>query len=319
MGALTPFLQQEFSRQCPPGWRCRREVRVIPTQLEQILGYGARVDVLLERRDESRRLWIEFEVSRSDPVANHAKFATAHIFQPQTHSDSFVAMVSPHVVRGRRNLSANTIHLMRLIGMNAFHTVLLPQLSPQSIKDLNHANYDVISASNLDIDAEIERVMSVTEPVLSTPTSTIHFCGDLLEVILNVRQWNRDMQIEHARDVWGKRTIMYFVFDPVSKDFAPAKFCAYIPVYQDQRPPDYYSSGHSMTIELYTATEFRSMTLDGYRARHHLTKRLLMQEQRYTAAATISNKFNQWISRHENYISVRANEPVMLVPPSWFR
>jgi hypothetical protein len=28
-------------------------------------------------------LWIEFEVSRADPVANHAKFATAHLFQPQ--------------------------------------------------------------------------------------------------------------------------------------------------------------------------------------------------------------------------------------------
>ena len=32
-------------------------------------------DVLLERVDGSRRLWVEFEVSRADPVANHAKFA----------------------------------------------------------------------------------------------------------------------------------------------------------------------------------------------------------------------------------------------------
>jgi hypothetical protein len=30
----------------------------------------------------SRRLWIEFEISRADPVANHAKFATAQLFQP---------------------------------------------------------------------------------------------------------------------------------------------------------------------------------------------------------------------------------------------
>ena len=72
--------------------------------LEALLGYRPRVDVLLEREDGSRRLWIEFEVSRADPVANHAKFATAHLFQPQAEADSFLAMVSPHVARGRRSL-----------------------------------------------------------------------------------------------------------------------------------------------------------------------------------------------------------------------
>ena len=68
MGNLTLFLQREFMRWCPPDWACRYETPVLPHDLERILGYAPRADVLLERRDGSRRLWIEFEVSRADPV-----------------------------------------------------------------------------------------------------------------------------------------------------------------------------------------------------------------------------------------------------------
>src|SRR5436309_10664784 len=138
MGTLTTFLQQEFARKCPAGWSCHPEFRLLPPALEQFLGYAARVDVLLEKQDNSKRLWIEFEVSRADPVANHAKFATAHLFKPWEEGDTFVAMVSPHVTRGRRNLAGNTIELMRSIGMNAFQTVLLPHLHPAEVKRLNH-------------------------------------------------------------------------------------------------------------------------------------------------------------------------------------
>src|SRR5919199_6882202 len=97
MGNLTLFLQREFARWCPPDWTCHHERALLPRDLERVLGYAPRADVLLERLDGSRRLWIEFEVSRADPVANHAKFATAHLFCPQPPTDSFVAMISPHV------------------------------------------------------------------------------------------------------------------------------------------------------------------------------------------------------------------------------
>jgi hypothetical protein len=43
-------------------------------------------------------------------------------------------MVSSHVDLGRRNLAANTILLMRCVGMNAFQTVLLPQFSPRELQ-----------------------------------------------------------------------------------------------------------------------------------------------------------------------------------------
>jgi hypothetical protein len=42
------------------------------------------------------------------------------------------------VARGRRNLAANTIALMRHSGMNAFQTTLLPNIAPVEIRRLNH-------------------------------------------------------------------------------------------------------------------------------------------------------------------------------------
>jgi len=70
-----------------------------------LFGYTSRADILLTKDDGSRRLWIEFEISRADPMANHAKFATAHLFSRQLQTDCFISMVISHVVRGRRNLA----------------------------------------------------------------------------------------------------------------------------------------------------------------------------------------------------------------------
>src|SRR5438876_442574 len=134
VGALTGFLQREFARLCPAGWVVRPEQNLLPDSLANLLGYSARADVVLEKLDGSARLWIEFEVSRADPVANHAKFVTSHLFQPQLPQDRFLAMVSPHVTRGRRNLASNTIALMRLVGMKAYQTVLFPHLEPNDVQ-----------------------------------------------------------------------------------------------------------------------------------------------------------------------------------------
>jgi hypothetical protein len=98
MGYLTAFLQAEFARQLPQGWSCRSEVQVLPKELVNVLGYSSRVDVLLEREQDSKKLWIEFEVSRADPVANHAKFATSHLFKPQHPNDAFIGSSGSMVI-----------------------------------------------------------------------------------------------------------------------------------------------------------------------------------------------------------------------------
>lgn len=112
----------------PRGWSCEVEARVLDGRFEKLLGYAPQADVLLVSDDGLHRLWIKFEVSRADPVANHAKFATAHLFQPQRSTGTFVSMMSSHVARGRRNLAANTVLLMRRIGMKAF-AFLVPLLA----------------------------------------------------------------------------------------------------------------------------------------------------------------------------------------------
>ena len=55
---------REFAQLCPAGWKVRPEGKLLPDTLAELLGYSARADVVLEKLDDSIRLWIEFEVSR---------------------------------------------------------------------------------------------------------------------------------------------------------------------------------------------------------------------------------------------------------------
>ena len=182
------------------------------------------VDVVLEGEPPFKRLWIEFEVSRADPVANHAKFATAHLFQPQSPIDYFLAMVSPHVTRGRRNLACTTIAVMRQIGMRAFQTVLLPGTrsgGSQAIKSPRPYKFD---HSMLSVEVEVERAITITETLFSMSNIDVHFAGDLLIVYLNLRRWNAELVTAAGKQTWGRRTVTSFVYEPESGLFAPSKF-----------------------------------------------------------------------------------------------
>ena len=322
MGTLTTYLQREFAANTPPGWVSRHERPLLPDLLEALLGYQARADVLLENAAGTRRLWIEFEVSRADPVANHAKFATSHLFQPQLPGDYFVSMVSPHVTRGRRNLAANTIAVMRRVGMKAFQTVLLPRYSPEEIKRLNHLDLAALSAVGLPVLAEIERAIIVSEPTVSMSESDVHLVGDLLEVFLNLRQWNEDMKGTACKQLWGKRTVTYFVYDSGSKDFAPSKFCAYTLVTSSQddtsasRP---LAALTRMTVERYVAINDGTHELDGGRAQTHLTLRLGMLSRDQNAAVEINAAFQKWLVKHADSITVHSQGPLFLCAPEWFR
>ncbi len=71
MPNLTKYLQQEFINHSPEGWICHKEKHLLSSKLENKLGYKPQADILMESIDKSKRLWIEFEISRADPVANH--------------------------------------------------------------------------------------------------------------------------------------------------------------------------------------------------------------------------------------------------------
>ena len=322
MGALTYYLQQEFATWCPAGWTCHRESRLLTAELERTLGYAPRADVLLERVEPPRRLWIEFEVSRADPVANHAKFATAHLFQPQDPTDTFLSMVSPHVTRGRRNLAANTVSLMRHLGMSAFQTVLFPHLTPGEIKRLNHLSLRELRSERIDVSREIARALDVSEPLRTRSPFRIHRAGDLLDVVLNVGSWNRGIDSAAGRAAWGRRIILYFVFDPESTDFAPSKFCAYLPVIdpsQDAPSTAPILRRPEMTLTVYSALDQREADFDGARARVHLTRALGMRRVEAGEDPIVDAAFGEWLRRHSERIGVHLAGPVFLIPPAWFR
>ena len=278
--------------------------------------------MVLEKLDDSLRLWIEFEISRADPVANHAKYATSHLFQPQAAVDRFLAMVSPHVTRGRRNLAFNAVALMRQVGMKAYQTVLFPYLAPADVQRLNHLNVAALPAENLDVDREIERALAVTEPVITMTDYDLHLAGDLLAVMLNLRQWNEDMATEGARRLWGSRTVIYFVYDEESRLFAPSKFCAYTAVPARPMLPDSSHKGTglgTMTIAVYSALNDGSHLLDGHRAQRHLTLGLGMTAVNPEELPEVDAAFSQWRERHADCIVLHPDGPVFLLSPKWFK
>lgn len=328
MGNLAAFLQSEFSKHLPNGWRCQSEVPVLSKELVDILGYSSRADVLLESEKGSKKLWIEFEVSRADPVANHAKFAASHLFKPQESDHIFISMISSHVTRGRRNLAANSISLMREVGMNAFQTVLLPHLPPSEIKRINHLRKDSILLEALDTVAEIERVFSISESVIELEDRRLYFAGDFLEVFLNLRQWNKELlQDDLAKEKWGQRTITYFVFDPYSQKFAPSKFCAYSGIWKNPKMDfEFKNFGfgkYVMTIDFYVKLDGVYSYFDGRRARMHLTKGLGMTAVNLVTSGTelenLAITFDKWFKTFKDSIRVHPRGPIVLIPPLWFR
>lgn len=314
MGNLTTYLQQEFSRHCPPNWTARREVNVLSADLRRLLGYAPRVDVLLERDDGSQRLWVEFEISRADPVANHAKFATAHLFQPQGQGDAFISMVTPHVSSGRRNLAANTVLVMRHIGMHAFQTVLLPTYAGSAVKRLNYLPLEMLQLEPIDVDAEVTRALTVSQPVLEGVEGNIHFVANVMEVLLNVYRWNMDLQTDVGRELWGKRTVTYFVYDPRFRRFAPSKYCAYVPI----TPAYPASSEEYMTVAFYTSIERSNRIFDGTRARQHLVDNLTMRLVQSDERPRLMSQLEKWLENYGEAVNVHPAGPQFIAPPRWF-
>jgi hypothetical protein len=232
-------------------------------------------------------------------------------------------MISPHVARGRRNLSANTILLMRRIGMNAFQTVLFPHLSGQDIKRLNHLGPALLRNEGLDVRHEVERVFLVTVPFLQVPRFRVHFVGDILDVMLNAQRWNKDISTVEGKHQWGRRTITYFVYDPRSRDFAPSKFCAFLAIpslncndHEDRASVPIETSG--MNIEFYASVENGDGKFDGRRARMHLINHLGMIQKSPQQDENVLSDFRRWLARHTHAIGIHPAGPAFILPPIWF-
>lgn len=318
-GRLARFLQRAFERESARrGWTCSIEAPLIDSHAARRLGFDPRVDVLLSRSDDVRRIWVEFEVSRADPVANQAKFASAAFFEGCGAGDAFVSMASRHIAPGRKALMATTAMFMRSVGIPAFQVDLLPDADGPTIKVLNASSPEVLDGAALDVGAEIDRVIAVADAKLASGWHRIHMADNAFTVGVNVRTWNAEAADPVLARRWAKRRVRFLVFDPASRLFAPSKFCAFVPATTGTTEGRSFLSVREppggMTSEIYFSLGEQDPRFDGHVARVHLEKRL-----RYRAIPVSSmlggtaEAFERWRMSLSETISV-PRDAVVLEP-----
>jgi len=130
--------------------------------------------------------------------------------------------------------------------------------------------------------------------------------------------WNTQVEQPKGAELWKRRTVTYFAFDPVSKLFAPSKFCAYvIPVFS--KLVDTASGSGLLDIQTYCKLDETDRRFDGNRARNHLTSNLGMRLLTTEQAPEVTVAFNKWVDSHSLSITVHPSGAKFLLPPDWYR
>jgi hypothetical protein len=209
---------------------------------------------------------------------------------------------------------------MRQVGMRAFQTALFPHLPPAEIQRLNHLDAEILKSVSPSVIPEIERALFVSEPSVKVAHYQIHPVGDLIEVYLNLLQWNRELASEEGKRLWGGRLVTYFVYQPDSDLFAPSKFCAYsaIPEAGGNSSQPIGAGLGRMTIAVYALLNESTHIMDGNRAQVHLTNHLGMLARTAEEAPQVNQAFVAWLGRNSDVIQVHPRGAVFLLPPSWF-
>lgn len=310
MGSLALRLAEAFVRAAPSHWRCEPEAHLLPPELRLRAGFDVRSDLLLYG-PQDERIVLEFEVSRADPIANPAKYLLAQALGGLRPTDGFAGMLSSHLASGKRNQTIAFTRLLRAKGYSAFHLSLLPHLAPARVKALNALAPAALERVPLDGRAELNRVLAVMTPA-GERDHRIHYAGDAADVIENVWVWNEQVRSE-GRDLWGRRRVQYFVAEPRSGQFAPSKFCAFLPA----RRPGGPAPPTSMTLQVYAQLGEEDPRFDGAVARRHLRSRLAFGESPLRGDGTLAEAFATWHGKFSDHLQLR--EPVrLLLPPRWF-
>jgi hypothetical protein len=305
---VAKALQRRWVEHPPAGWAASREVRLISADEGRMLGYQPTVDLMLRNVESRQRVWIEVEVSRADPAANHMKFGSAHLLHPLPACDAFVSLVSRDVAPGRSNLAAHATWLLRVNGLRAFQLPLLPGLSGRTIKQLNQGELPLDRLPTPDLG----EILLATESVGSTHGSGIYHVTNRLEVILNIHQWNKDMAQASARTAWGRRRVRYFVHDRSSELFAPSKFAAYtrIPVAADPDEPIPYNP--AMTVQAYSKIPHDTPIFDGRKAWQKISSLGFQVTKAPDCPPRIQEHFRSWVTVHATTLNADFNEAEIL-------
>jgi hypothetical protein len=306
MPNLARHLQDAMLTAAPRGWRAvGHEVPLLPALQAKALGYRPAADLVVESTQTGQKLWVELEISRADPVANHAKFAVINQIAPI--DGTFVALMSPHIVPGRRTLAAHAVSMMRRLGMDAFQTSLFPQLTGARVKQLNHMPLAELARACPPVEPEWERLLAVVKPLRAGAEHRILFVGDPAETGWNAFRWNREVVTPEGATLWGGkngyRVVEHFVWDPLDNLFAPSKFAAFVP-----------AGGHEhMSMRLYATLDESEPRFDGNRAWTHL------QRLGYTRNGdpALDALFWRWQAPLEPVLRVKRRAPVIWRPPAW--
>ena len=306
---LAECLQRRWVEAPPAGWAASREVGVISHAQSRMLGYQPKVDLMLRNLATSQRIWIELEVSRADPAANHMKFGSAHLLNPLPASDAFVSLVSRHIAPGRSNLAAHATWLLRANGLRAFQMPLLPELDAASIKQFNQGERDLLELPTPDLG----EILLATEPVGSSEGSGIYRVTNRLEVILNIHQWNKDMAAKDARAVWGRRRVRYFVHDRISNLFAPSKFAAYTRIQKAPSADEPLPYNPAMTVRAYSKIPHDTPIFDGRKAWQKISRLGFKVTKASDCPALIRKHFKAWAGIQATSLDIELDQTEILI------
>jgi len=306
MPNLARHLARTMLATTPRGWRAiGTELPLLPRDVSKRLGYRPAADLVVESTRTGQRLWVELEISRADPVANHAKFAVLYDLAPL--EGTFVAMMSPHIVSGRRALAAHAISMMRRLGIDAFQTSLFPQLTGPRVKQLNHMPLVELAKACPPVEPEWERLLAVVRPLREAATHRILFVGDPAEVGWNAHRWNIAVTTPEGRTLWGgkrgHRTVEHFVWAPLDNLFAPSKFTAFVPA----------GGLDGMSMPLYAKLDESEPRFDGHRAWKHLERLGYTRNE----DPALEKLFWAWQEPWSELLRVKRQTPVIWRPPAW--
>ncbi len=302
-------LQRRWITDPPAGWTVVKELDLLSKDERGLLGYRPLVDVVLTNLRSKQRLWIEIEISRADPVANHTKFASAHLMHPVSHQDAFISLVSNHVTRGRANLAAHTIYLMRVGGIRAFQMPLLRDLTGAQISRINQGKTPLSGLPTPDL----REVIELTEPVTCDLDTEIYYTTNPLEVILNVRQWNIDAQIAKSKTQWGNRRVKYLVYDRRTGLFAPSKFCAYSRIQKPTAITEQNGFNPAMTIEAYSRVPQDRGIFDGQKAWKRLSRIGFRKFGVADLSQNVREQLAAWMSANSSLVTTNLKQCEILV------
>lgn len=304
-------LQERLIREPPDGWMARKEIGLLSKSLVETIGYQPTADLVLESVSTKERIWIEFEISRADPVANHAKFGSAHLINPLPPTDAFVSLVSSDVARGRANLAAHAIFLLRGAGLRAFQMRLLPEIDGVSMKRINQGKLPICHLPTPDMN----EMIGLTRPVGVEGFSEIYYATNPLEVLLNLHRWNKDIAEAAGRANWGRRRLRYLVFDRKSGLFAPSKFCAYTRMKRGGLEDGGANVVPTMTIESYAAIDQGVSVFDGQKAWKRLERLGFTKINARECDPATGVRLDAWLRNMSDVLQLDGRECDLLVAP----